>query len=72
MFNTHISQAHRTEIERIVKGHIDAMYASSKPRETMYADTYREGMDDVTEYCLENGLPTLGLHMVYANNMLSS
>lgn len=69
MFNKEITEKDRAAIGEIVRRHVGALYGNNK--ETRYDDCYREGMDEVTKYCRDSGLPTLGYHMVEASCFLS-
>lgn len=60
-----ITQEQSSEIDKIVSRFIKAAKKSHK--ETAFQDAERKGMDAIRKYCRDQGLATLGTHMVRAN-----
>jgi post-segregation antitoxin (ccd killing protein) len=65
MFDKNPTQEQSLEIDKIVNRFIKAALKSHK--ETAWHDAERKGMDAVTKYCRDQGLATLGNHMIRAN-----
>jgi len=65
MFDKNPTQEQSLEIDKIVNRFIKAALKSRK--ETAFQDAERNGMDAVREYCRDQGLATLGNHMIRAN-----
>ena len=64
MTSRHISPEQHERINSIVKNHLKKRDRST--HETRYQDCERLGMDAVNKYCRNEGIPTLGTHMVNA------
>ena len=65
MFDKNPTQEQSLEIDKIVNRFIKAALKSRK--ETAFQDAERKGMDAVRKYCEDQGLATLGNHMIRAN-----
>jgi len=64
MFDKNPTQEQSSEIDKIVNRFIKAALKSRK--ETAFQDADRKGMDAVRKYCRDQGLATLGNHMIRA------